>query len=113
MCRASSPRIQRKAAAGRTSWNIRTPGVRDTLLLGETTDMLKIDAYVPLFARLLLCSLFIWSGSLTLMNPAGTVQYIASNGIPAPNVIVWVVVGIELAGRLAVLYRLRIMGRLE
>jgi hypothetical protein len=35
--------------------------------------MLKIDIYAPLFAGLLLCSLFIWSGSLTLMNPAGTV----------------------------------------
>jgi len=34
----------------------------------------------------------------------GTAQYIASNGIPAPSVIVWVVICVELVGGFAVLF---------
>jgi putative oxidoreductase len=57
---------------------------------------------VPL-GRLLMSSLFIWAGFGKLMNPSGTAQYFASYHLPAPDVLVWIVIIIELIGGLMIL----------
>jgi putative oxidoreductase len=57
---------------------------------------------VPL-GRILLSSLFIWAGWGKLMNPSGTAQYFANYHLPAPDVLVWIVIIIELIGGLLIL----------
>jgi putative oxidoreductase len=57
---------------------------------------------VPL-GRLLMSSLFIWAGFGKLMNPSGTAKYFASYHLPAPDVLVWIVIIIELIGGLMIL----------
>jgi putative oxidoreductase len=68
-----------------------------------STTMHPINDYLPVLARLLMCSLFIWDGVLQLRDPAGTVQYFASLHIPAPAIAVWVSIAIHLLGGLAIL----------
>jgi putative oxidoreductase len=67
------------------------------------TTMRPIDDYLPVLARLLMCSLFIWDGVLQLRDPAGTVQYFTSLHVPAPAIAVWVSIAIHLLGGLAIL----------
>jgi putative oxidoreductase len=59
--------------------------------------------YLPPLARLLLSSIFVWAGYAKLMDPSGTAQYFAAAGVPAPGLMVWVAVTIELVGGLAIL----------
>jgi putative oxidoreductase len=63
----------------------------------------RIPVYLPALGRLLLSSIYIWSGYLKLMDPGGTAQYFASDGVPAPSLMVWVAVVVELLGGLAIL----------
>ena len=63
----------------------------------------KISDYMPPLGRLLLCSLFVWAGYGKLMDPGGAAQYLASSGVPAPALTVWVAILIELVGGLALL----------
>ena len=65
--------------------------------------MVGLCAYLPPIGRVLLSSLFIWSGFGKLMNTAGTTEYLATQGVPAPNLLVWIVILIELVGGLAIL----------
>jgi putative oxidoreductase len=58
---------------------------------------------LPVLARLLMCSLFIWDGVLQLRNPTGTAEYFASLDVPMPNIAVWVSIPIHLLGGLAIL----------
>jgi putative oxidoreductase len=64
---------------------------------------LALNSYLPVRARLLMCSLFIWDGVLQLRNPAGTADYFASLDVPVPNIAVWVSIPIHLLGGLAIL----------
>jgi putative oxidoreductase len=59
--------------------------------------------YLPVLARLLLCSLFIWDGVLQLRDPAGTVNYFTSLDIPAPQITVWVSIAVHLLGGIGTL----------
>jgi putative oxidoreductase len=59
--------------------------------------------YLPVLARLLLCSLFIWDGVLQLRDPAGTVQYFTSLNIPSPQIAVWVSIAVHLLGGIGIL----------
>jgi putative oxidoreductase len=59
--------------------------------------------YLPVLARLLLCSLFIWDGVLQLRDPAGTVNYFTSLNVPAPQIAVWVSIAVHLLGGIGVL----------
>jgi putative oxidoreductase len=63
----------------------------------------RIASYLPPLGRLLLSGLFIWAGLGKLMDLGGTAQYFAAMRIPAPGLMVWVTVVIELIGGLAVL----------
>jgi len=65
--------------------------------------MAKGTTLLPAIGRVLLSSLFVWSGYMKLMDPAATAQFFARDGVPAPDVVVWVVIVIELAGGLALL----------
>jgi putative oxidoreductase len=65
--------------------------------------MSTIKAYLPVLARVLMSSLFIWDGVLQLRNPGGTAQYFASVHVPVPDIAVWVSIAIHLLGGLALL----------
>ena len=60
-------------------------------------------AFLLLFARLLMSSLFVWDGVVQLRNPGGTAQYFASVHVPAPDIAVWPAIPIHLLGGLALL----------
>jgi putative oxidoreductase len=72
-----------------------------TTTTAHTTPAL--NPFLPLLARLLMCSLFIWDGVLQLRNPAGTADYFASLDVPMPNIAVWVSIPIHLLAGLAIL----------
>jgi putative oxidoreductase len=59
--------------------------------------------YLPLLARILMSSLFIWDGALQLRAPAGTVEYFTSLHIPAPQIAVWISIAVHLLGGIAIL----------
>src|SRR5579862_2498461 len=63
----------------------------------------NLKPYLAPLGRLLMSSLFLWSGIHKLRNPGGTAQYFANAHIPAPDVLVWVAVVIEVVGGLAIL----------
>jgi len=56
----------------------------------STTTTSSTQGYLPLVARILMSSLFIWEGVHQLRAPAATATYIASLNIPMPKVAVWV-----------------------
>ena len=62
-----------------------------------------IRDYLPVLARVLMSSLFIWDGVLQLRDPAGTVQYFTSLHVPTPQIAVWVSIAIHFLGGLAIL----------
>lgn len=61
------------------------------------------NAIVPLLGRILLSLLFFVAGYNKLMNVAGTAGYFGKLGLPAPEMLVWLVIAIELVGALLVL----------
>ena len=65
--------------------------------------MENAKTYLVPLGRLLMSSLFVWAGFGKLMNPSGTAQYFASYHLPAPDVLVWIVIIIELIGGLMIL----------
>jgi len=69
-------------------------------------------AFLLLFARLLMSSLFVWDGVVQLRNPGGTARYFASVHVPAPDIAVWISIPVHLFGGLALLVSfLQPMGR--
>ncbi|HTZ70055.1 MAG TPA: DoxX family protein [Acetobacteraceae bacterium] len=65
--------------------------------------MNQLQTYLPPAGRLLLSGIFVWAGFGKLMNPGGTAQFFASDGVAAPGIMVWVAIAIELLGGLAIL----------
>lgn len=63
----------------------------------------KFEVYLPVCGRFLMSGLFVWAGYGKLMNPGGTAQFFASDGVPAPGLVVWIAIAIELLGGLALL----------
>jgi putative oxidoreductase len=59
--------------------------------------------YAPALGRVLLAAIFLWSGLGKLMMPAGTIGYIASTGLPLPEVGYGLAVIVELGGGLLLL----------
>ena len=68
-----------------------------------TTPTHLAKDYLPVLARILMCSLFIWDGVLQLRDPAGTVQYFTSLNIPSPQITVWVSIAVHLLGGIGIL----------
>ncbi len=56
-----------------------------------------------LIGRVLLSIIFIMAGASKLGGVAGTAGYMASMGIPLPNLTVWAVIALELLGGIAIL----------
>ncbi|MCW3474628.1 DoxX family protein [Limobrevibacterium gyesilva] len=69
--------------------------------------MNRVATYLPAFGRLLLSGLFIWAGYGKLMDPVGSAQYFAAAGVPAPSLMVWITIIVELGGGLAILVGLK------
>ncbi len=65
--------------------------------------MHAMNAFLALFGRLLMSSIFIYEGIALLRNPDGFTKYFASVHVPAPGIAVWIAIVIQLAGGLAVL----------
>lgn len=66
-------------------------------------DISRCD-WLPLVARLLLSVIFIMSGVAKIFNFEGTAGYIASAGLPFPELGVIVAIVIEIVGGLSVLF---------
>lgn len=64
---------------------------------------------LALLARVLLATIFVLSGLAKLADPAGTAAYVASAGLPAPQLAAWGAALLEALGGLALLigYRAR------
>jgi len=56
-----------------------------------------------LIGRVLMSIIFIMAGISKLGAVAGTAGYMASMGIPLPNITVWLVIALELLGGIAIL----------
>jgi putative oxidoreductase len=65
--------------------------------------MENLRTYAVPLGRLLLSAVFIWAGIGKLMDPTGTAAYFAHVHIPAPAVMVWIAIIIELIGGLMIL----------
>jgi putative oxidoreductase len=57
----------------------------------------------PLLARILIAPLFLIAGYNKLIAVAGTAGYFAKLGFPAPEILVWVAIAIEIGGGLLLL----------
>jgi putative oxidoreductase len=57
----------------------------------------------PLLARILIAPLFLIAGYNKLIAVAGTAGYFAKLGFPAPEILVWVAIVIEIGGGLLLL----------
>ena len=66
------------------------------------------NALLATGGRVLLAAIFVLSGASKLADPAGTAGYIASAGLPLPQVAVWVAIAVELLGGLALIAGLRV-----
>ena len=73
------------------------------------TNPVSNDA-LALLARVLLATIFVLSGAAKLADPAGTAAYVASAGLPAPQLGAWGAALLETLGGLALLtgYRARL-----
>ncbi|MBB4613506.1 DoxX family protein [Novosphingobium taihuense] len=70
-----------------------------------TSDLLAVTG------RVLLAAIFVLSGVSKLADPAGTIAYISSAGLPAPSVAYGIAVIVELVGGLLLIagFRTRIV----
>jgi putative oxidoreductase len=62
-----------------------------------------LDRYGPLFARILLSQIFLFSGIQKILDPAGTEAQMASRGMFLIPLFLWAAVAVELGGGLSVL----------
>jgi putative oxidoreductase len=74
----------------------------------------KATTYAAPLARLLLATLFLLAGYGKLMNPAGTIGYISSAGLPLPQLGYAIALAAELGGGLLILvgYKTRLIAPL-
>lgn len=59
-----------------------------------------LQDYGPFIGRILIAAIFVISGWGKLMDITGTAGYIASKGLPFPEVLAWIAMIIELLGGL-------------
>jgi len=76
--------------------------------------MEKASTYAAPLARLFLAILFLMAGFGKLMNPAGTIGYISSAGLPFPELGYVIALAAELGGGLLILvgYQVRLIAPL-
>jgi putative oxidoreductase len=73
--------------------------------------MTSVQRYLPVLGRILLAVLFVMSGISKLTDPAGTIGYIQSAGLPLPNVAYGIALTVELLGGILLIagYRTRLV----
>lgn len=69
-----------------------TVSVRGTAADDRLTTML------PFIGRVLLAAIFVLSGLSKIADPAGTLAYIGSAGLPLPHVALVIAIGVEVIG---------------
>ena len=57
----------------------------------------------PLIARILMSSLFIWSGISKIMNPVGTQEYMSAYGMKFTSILLVAAIAVEIIGGLSIL----------
>ena len=60
--------------------------------------MTSVQRYLPVLGRVFLAVLFVMSGIGKLTDPAGTIGYIQSAGLPLPNIAYGIALTVELLG---------------
>jgi putative oxidoreductase len=73
--------------------------------------MTSVQRYLPVLGRVLLAVLFVMSGVSKLTDPAGTIAYIQSAGLPLPNIAYGIALAVELLGGILLIvgYRTRLV----
>jgi len=73
--------------------------------------MTSVQRYLPALGRLLIGILFVFSGIGKATDPAGTIGYIQSAGLPLPAIAYGVALAVELLGGLLLIvgYRTRLV----
>jgi len=62
------------------------------------SKLISLFDWAGVIGRIGLALLFLWSGYEKLANPAFTVAYMRSYGLPAPHLLMWPVLLLELIG---------------
>lgn len=83
----------------------------DLTLAREPELERTLDALLPLAGRILIAAIFVLSGLSKLADPAGTIGYIQSAGLPLPEVALAGAIVVELLGGILLVtgYRSRIV----
>jgi len=73
--------------------------------------MTSVQRYLPVLGRVLLAVLFVMSGVGKATDPAGTIAYIQSAGLPLPNIAYGIALTVELLGGILLIvgYRTRLV----
>lgn len=79
--------------------------------INEHTIGASWQPWVATSGRVLLAAIFVLSGIGKLADPAGSAGYIASVGLPAPQLALWGAIAVELLGGLALIagYKVRLV----
>lgn len=79
--------------------------------INEHTIGAAWQPWVATSGRVLLAAIFVLSGISKLADPAGSAGYIASVGLPAPQLALWGAIAVELLGGLALIagYKVRLV----
>jgi putative oxidoreductase len=75
--------------------------MKDALLTGSATSTAALSglpAALPLVGRVLLGAIFLISGLNKIADPAGTIGYINSAGLPLPQLALAVAIAVEVVG---------------
>lgn len=80
-------------------------------IMNEHTNGAAWQPWVATSGRVLLAAIFVLSGISKLADPAGSAGYIASVGLPAPQLALWGAIAVELLGGLALIagYKVRLV----
>lgn len=79
--------------------------------INEHTIGAAWQPWVATSGRVLLAAIFVLSGISKLADPVGSAGYIASVGLPAPQLALWGAIAVELLGGLALIagYKARVV----
>ncbi|MBX7457061.1 DoxX family protein [Qipengyuania sp. 1NDH17] len=71
--------------------------------IAPTSEGTPGTSWLALAARLMLAAIFLLAGLNKITDPASTIGYIASVGLPAPTLAYWGAVAIEVLGALTLI----------
>ncbi|MEQ1551726.1 DoxX family protein [Sphingorhabdus sp.] len=79
--------------------------------INEHTNGAAWQPWIATSGRVLLAAIFVLSGIAKLADPTGSAGYIASVGLPAPQLALWGAIAVELLGGLALIagYKVRLV----